>query len=91
LAVCYLSFKTKGKVELHNSHLSHHGILLGLGGKSHGQGPDRGIGEGNKRENQGGLWQELGDAKLESDGKAGQAAGRIQNAVGGVKDTVKGK
>ena len=33
----------------------------------------------------------LGDAKLESDGKAGQAAGKIQNAVGGVKDTLKGK
>jgi uncharacterized protein YjbJ (UPF0337 family) len=33
----------------------------------------------------------LGDAKLESDGKAGQAAGKIQNVVGGVKDTLKGK
>ncbi len=31
----------------------------------------------------------LGDAKLQSDGKA-QAAGKIQNAVGGIKDTVKG-
>jgi uncharacterized protein YjbJ (UPF0337 family) len=33
----------------------------------------------------------LGDAKLESVGKADQAAGKIQNAVGGIKDTVKGK
>jgi uncharacterized protein YjbJ (UPF0337 family) len=33
----------------------------------------------------------LGDAKLESEGKAGQAAGKVQNAVGGVKDTLKGK
>ena len=33
----------------------------------------------------------LGDAKLESEGKADQAAGRIQNVVGGVKDTLKGK
>jgi uncharacterized protein YjbJ (UPF0337 family) len=33
----------------------------------------------------------LGDAKLQSDGKAGQAAEKIQNAVGGVNDTVKGK
>ena len=33
----------------------------------------------------------LGDAKLESEGKADQAAGKIQNAVGGVKDTLKGK
>ena len=33
----------------------------------------------------------LGDVKLESDGKADQVAGKIQNAVGGVKDTLKGK
>ena len=33
----------------------------------------------------------LGDAKLESEGKADQAAGKVQNAVGGVKDTLKGK
>jgi uncharacterized protein YjbJ (UPF0337 family) len=33
----------------------------------------------------------LGDAKLESEGKADQVAGKIQNAVGGVKDTLKRK
>ena len=33
----------------------------------------------------------LGDVKLESEGKADQAAGKVQNAVGGVKDTLKGK
>ncbi len=33
----------------------------------------------------------LGDAKLESEGKADKAAGKIQNAVGGAKDTLKGK
>ena len=33
----------------------------------------------------------LGDAKLESEGKADKAAGKIQNAVGGVKDTLRGK
>jgi uncharacterized protein YjbJ (UPF0337 family) len=33
----------------------------------------------------------LGDAKLESEGKADKAAGKVQNAVGGIKDTVKGK
>ena len=33
----------------------------------------------------------LGDAKLESEGKADEAAGKIQNAVGGVKGTLKGK
>ena len=30
-----------------------------------------------------------GDAKLQSDGKAEQAEGKIQNAVGGLKDTVR--
>jgi uncharacterized protein YjbJ (UPF0337 family) len=33
----------------------------------------------------------LGDAKLESEGKADQVAGKVQNAVGGVKDTLKGE
>jgi uncharacterized protein YjbJ (UPF0337 family) len=31
----------------------------------------------------------VGDAKLQSDGKAEQAEGKIQNAVGGMKDTVR--
>jgi uncharacterized protein YjbJ (UPF0337 family) len=31
----------------------------------------------------------IGDAKLQSDGKAEQTAGKIQNAVGGLKDTVR--
>jgi uncharacterized protein YjbJ (UPF0337 family) len=35
------------------------------------------------------LIRAVGDAKLQSDGKAEQTAGRIQNAVGGVKDTVR--
>jgi uncharacterized protein YjbJ (UPF0337 family) len=33
----------------------------------------------------------LGDAKLEADGKADKAAGKVQNAVGGLKDTLRGK
>jgi uncharacterized protein YjbJ (UPF0337 family) len=33
----------------------------------------------------------LGDAKLESEGKASQVAGKVQNAVGGLRDTLKGK
>ncbi|PNG24339.1 CsbD family protein [Methylocella silvestris] len=33
----------------------------------------------------------LGDAKLESEGKAEQVAGKTQNAVGGLKDTLKGE
>jgi uncharacterized protein YjbJ (UPF0337 family) len=31
----------------------------------------------------------LGYAKLETEGKTAEAAGKIQNAVGGVKDTLK--
>lgn len=33
----------------------------------------------------------FGDAKLESEGKAEKTAGKIQNAVGGIKDTLRGK
>lgn len=33
----------------------------------------------------------LGDAKLQADGKAEKVAGKVQNAVGGIKDAIKGK
>ena len=33
----------------------------------------------------------VGDAKLESEGKADKIEGKIQNAVGGLKDTLSGK
>jgi uncharacterized protein YjbJ (UPF0337 family) len=32
-----------------------------------------------------------GDAKLQSDGKADKVAGKVQNAIGGLKDTLRGK
>jgi uncharacterized protein YjbJ (UPF0337 family) len=32
-----------------------------------------------------------GDAKLEGEGKAQKTAGKIQNAVGGVKDALRGE
>jgi uncharacterized protein YjbJ (UPF0337 family) len=32
-----------------------------------------------------------GDTKLESEGKGDKVAGTIQNAVGGLKDTLRGK
>lgn len=35
------------------------------------------------------LGKAVGDAKLQSDGKAERAAGKIQNAIGGVKDAVR--
>ncbi|MCW5715597.1 MAG: CsbD family protein [Bauldia sp.] len=33
----------------------------------------------------------IGDKKLEAEGKADKAAGKVQNAVGGLKDTLRGK
>ena len=32
----------------------------------------------------------VGDAKLESEGKADKAQGKVQNAIGGLKDAVRG-
>ena len=32
-----------------------------------------------------------GDAKLEADGKADKIEGKVQNAIGGLKDTLRGK
>jgi uncharacterized protein YjbJ (UPF0337 family) len=32
-----------------------------------------------------------GDAKLEAEGKNDKVAGKVRNAVGGVKDTLRGK
>jgi len=33
----------------------------------------------------------VGDAKLETEGKADKIEGKVQNAVGSIKDTLKGK
>ena len=33
----------------------------------------------------------IGDAKLNAEGKADQVAGTAQNAVGGIKDALRGK
>ncbi len=33
----------------------------------------------------------VGDAKLKSEGKADKVEGKVQNAVRGIKDTLKGK
>ena len=32
-----------------------------------------------------------GDVKLEAEGKSEKVAGKIQNAIGGIKDTLRGK
>jgi uncharacterized protein YjbJ (UPF0337 family) len=33
----------------------------------------------------------VGDSKLESEGKADKIEGKVQNAVGGLKDTIRGE
>jgi uncharacterized protein YjbJ (UPF0337 family) len=33
----------------------------------------------------------VGDAKLESEGKTDKIKGKVQNTIGGLKDTLKGK
>ena len=33
----------------------------------------------------------VGDAKLESEGKADKIEGKVQNAIGGLKDVIKGR
>lgn len=33
----------------------------------------------------------IGDVKLETEGKADKIAGEVQNAVGGLKDTLRGE
>jgi uncharacterized protein YjbJ (UPF0337 family) len=36
-----------------------------------------------------GVGKAIGDAKLEAEGKADKAEGKVQNAIGGLKDTVR--
>jgi uncharacterized protein YjbJ (UPF0337 family) len=35
------------------------------------------------------LGKAVGDSKLQSDGKADKVAGKVQNAIGGLKDALK--
>jgi len=37
------------------------------------------------------LGKAVGDAKLEAEGKSDKVEGKVQNAVGGIKDTLRGK
>ena len=44
---------------------------------------------GAAHEVKGSIKEAVGDDKLQSDGKAEKTAGKVQNAVGGVKDTLR--
>jgi uncharacterized protein YjbJ (UPF0337 family) len=72
------------------AHLSRSG-LPGIGGKIMDK--DRVV--GSAKEIKGAVKQAVGkavgDAKLESEGKADRIEGKVQNAIGGLKDTLKGK
>jgi uncharacterized protein YjbJ (UPF0337 family) len=50
---------------------------------------------GSAKEIKGGVKEQVGkavgDAKLESEGKTDKVEGKVQNAVGGLKDAIKGK
>jgi uncharacterized protein YjbJ (UPF0337 family) len=37
-----------------------------------------------------GIGKVVGDAKLQADGKADKAEGKVQNAIGGLKDALRG-
>jgi uncharacterized protein YjbJ (UPF0337 family) len=49
--------------------------------------------DGSAKEIKGAVKQKIGkaagDAKLESDGRADKVEGKVQNAIGGLKDTLK--
>jgi hypothetical protein len=57
-------------------------------GGSHGQRPHQRFGETGQGQSEGSI---VGDSKLESEGKGDQVKGKVQNAVGGIKDTLRGK
>ena len=38
-----------------------------------------------------GVGKALGDSKLESEGKMDKVEGKVQNAIGGIKDSLRGK
>jgi uncharacterized protein YjbJ (UPF0337 family) len=87
--VCCLSFETKGKAELHIARpLPFYWQVL-----EEDMDKDRLV--GSAKEIKGAVKQAVGnavgDAKLVSDGKADKIEGKIQNAIGGLKDTLKGK
>jgi len=54
--------------------------------KNHGQGPGRRKVKGAVKE---AVDKAIGDTKLESEGKADKVEGKIQNAAGGIKDSVR--
>ncbi len=57
----------------------------------HGQGSDEGFRHQHRRQGQEAAGNLTGDSKLKGEGKMDQAKGKVQNAIGGIKDAIKGK
>ena len=64
---------------------------LSIGGYNYGQGPVIGAAKQIKGTVKQVAGKAVGDAKLEAEGNADKIEGQVQNAIGGVKDTLKGK
>ena len=57
----------------------------------HGQRPHQGSAKQAKGKVKEVAGKVLGDSKLKSEGKGDQVKGKVQNAIGGIKDTLRGK
>ena len=75
-----------------------HGIFTSLGDPKHKErktGMDKDRVKGSAQQAKGKVKEVVGkmtgDAKLEGEGKADKAGGKIRNAIGGIKDTLRGK
>ena len=60
-------------------------------GEHSGQRPHQRRCRTGKRQSEGSRGKITGDSKLEGEGKADQVNGKIQNAIGGIKDTLRGE
>ena len=89
---CYVSFNTNRRAERHHSTPHPFGEGCSLWRK---RPLDKDRIAGSAQQIKGAVKQvagkALGDAKLEADGKADKIEGKVQNAVGGLKDTLRGK
>jgi len=69
--------------------------LMGRANPSKGIDMDKDRIEGSAKQAKGAIKEVAGkvtgDTKLETEGKSDKAAGKVQNAVGGLKDTLRGK
>ena len=70
------------------AHGESHASLQRAKESSHGQKQNRRFDQGDERRAKEAVGKAIGDAKLQSDGRADQAVGKIQNAVGGLSDAV---